>query len=95
MRKSIVATFGSVLASGFLMVSAPVAHAGVCDGETYDYNFHACIACIKANQGSPPGQSPCYGGGVSRLAPGQMPTNGPAVGCDEAARQSGLPCVNP
>jgi hypothetical protein len=23
------------------------------------------------------------------------PTNGPAVGCDEAARQSGLPCINP
>jgi hypothetical protein len=52
-KSVIVATFGAVLASGFLMVAAPAAHASICANMG---DYHACYQqimstmsdCIKA-----------------------------------------------
>jgi hypothetical protein len=83
MRKSILAAvFGGVLASGFLVLSAPVANAGPCanDGSLSGpgWGTQACADCIHAEAAAGViDTAPICAGG--HLNPG-------AVACEQAGR---------
>ena len=82
-RTFIAATFGGVLAAGFLTVSAPVAHAyPLCD--RYVGQFQQNCETVCAEQSS---NQACYQGGAP-FPPPQVRGNG----CKEASKQSGIPC---
>ena len=88
MKKSslIAATFGGVLAAGFLTVSAPVAHAGPpCYTTGTGSPTQACADCIQANTraGDMNAIAHCRGDGA--------PVS-PADQCRLASQQSGIPC---
>lgn len=78
MKKSIIAaTFGGVLASGFLILSAPVASAmGPCFGDATSpggtgMGSQACLDCYHANANNDPAQV-CFSG-LGAAQPQQQP----------------------
>ena len=47
MRKVIAGAFAAVLASGFLVISTPVANAGPCSGSNDPVVTEPCVACFN------------------------------------------------
>ena len=82
----IAATFGGVLAAGFLTVSAPVAHALPCDSIAKQGTM-ACHDCVVASNANPSAFIEC---GMGIGVPVGPPTNGPAYGRDRACAESGI-----
>jgi hypothetical protein len=106
MRKAIIAaTFGGVLASGFLVVSTPVASAAPCGPNANDPGgVMACVNCINRVGDNGTAQNEiCYGGtepgmnGAGGSAPVQAPQQAappPAPllpYCDYACQQAQQP----
>ena len=94
MRKSVIAaTFGGVLAAGFLTVSAPVAHAyPLCDPNIFPGGPPAYYQICEQNcaqQGGPPA---CFSGAGRPQAPAPPVNPAPADQCRYASQQSGIPC---
>jgi hypothetical protein len=84
MRKAIIAaTFGGVLASGFLTVSAPMANAN-CPGAPFSSESWLRCTCAEGNAGLQPGTQICIQQGLPHLqnqgpaqAPQAAPTHAP------------------
>lgn len=87
-KKLIPATFGGVLASGFLMLSAPVASAaGPCVGDATSpggtgMGSQVCSDCFHANANNDPAQVCFLGTGAEQPAAPNPPQ--PPEGCNSA-----------